>query len=863
MRLTQKFKGLLIAALLMVPFLLSAESNKWKIKDFKVNEKWSESSMTFEGVETGIPSDFTKTAVNIGTDYLTKEQEEAIENWFRHVAYYFESQGFREPRYESLSFDGKAYEVQVLPLSDGAYAKARNDCENTSKNTVIQVDPLRSFENGKLTTKAYQDMAHELFHTVQYAYPIFQKHCKQGHWLTEGTAEFVGIETARVLLKKTPYSPCQIGKRKYLKQLYVSDEIPIDSCGKRSYSTQSFWQFLGEYATRQKFIATEKFVPPDISYLHGFFEVYQILGSPKKEYKWLDTALRFGKAKSGGVASFGISLQTAFSRFAGTFTSYWKDDRRNLYPGGSNFSPEEQEQKWIESIYGKCAEADLNSSNNIELNLSIEPVAARCIKISFNFADKVDLTFYASGSNEQSIDLQPLTISTNGGKKAIRRRAQEQHPDRIGKLTIDAKPGKTQYFIVSNVAHNAEATSNISPTIKIVPEIITTSMAKPKKKKKSDEEDVDLVREFENSLQSQSWSGSARYRYRGECTRPFEARVCGPTTQINLQLIAETAKLLDEVDGSSNISLERTLSVLDAIVRRGADKIPTDISNAIKETSEQDGWKIDIQIPEIKPGFTGTIKNADIKVQKAYKPDGSANGYYRAIGPAWVGPCAGGYHPLSGKVTIDESSIHKIKGRFEANLVDNEYKFHKSCQAAKVSNDISGNFIITRIRWNTKRPEISSEAVLDETIEYTNELLPGLLTGPLGDFVKERARQKQKNRNKTVKNKKGANDTAVCKCNCDKEQEFCGTQSSSNPKCCSYCEPVFNICKGNINQNQTLSAEEQAIQEEELKVMRQRYKDYVDSHFPNQAMKNMMMKSFDSLNTVQEKRMMMMMAIPQ
>ena len=94
------------------------------------------------------------------------------------------------------------------------------------------------------------------------------------------------------------------------------------------------------------------------------------------------------------------------------------------------------------------------------------------------------------------------------------------------------------------------------------------------------------------------------------------------------------------------------------------------------------------------------------------------------------------------------------------------------------------------------------------------------------------------------------------------EETLCGSDSHSNAECCKYCEPMFNMCKGNQGSHQAaLTAEEQAKVAEENKEMRQRYEAYVKSVAPNEAIKKQMMDVFDQMKTVNEKKLLMM-ALP-
>jgi len=192
---------------LLSPF--SAAAEEWPIKEFKV--------IQHERPEDAI--DLANTLLSSSDAYtvakwweeataptLSAENVREIERWLKEVAYYFESQGFRRPRYEAkgLNENGQeVFEVYVLPFGDPekepGTAKAENDCEQPKRKTLMMIHPVGILKNGKISPKGYQDMAHEVFHTVQFAYPVFQGNCEQGAWIAEGTAEAVGIETARTL----------------------------------------------------------------------------------------------------------------------------------------------------------------------------------------------------------------------------------------------------------------------------------------------------------------------------------------------------------------------------------------------------------------------------------------------------------------------------------------------------------------------------------------------------------------------------------------------------------------------------------------------------------------------------------------
>ena len=717
------YLGALLFGIVWLMPPVSAVAEDWPIKEFKVFKKK--------------PGDLLDSPNPISDDVARE-----IERWLRRVAQEYESMGFKKPNYshidESILNNKQAYKVYVYPFPTGGPAGMKSPCGRNSSGEVVyldtymKVDSVRNIKNGKLTTKAYQDLAHELFHAVQNSYDLFTGDCnaEPGRWITVGTAEAVGIEMARKLYPRIkPEGLCQIGIRRYDRELHTDDknekgDFPCES-GSLDYAASSFWQFLGEYATRKGiYMATEEFSPPDFRYLHNFFRTTSPMGTYAREYAWLDKTLR--QRNRYGQHQFGISLHTAYSRFVGTFASYWKHKRRNLYPGGFSSDLAEKEKKWMQWIFGICEEASVTKNASTSLAVEIMPVASRCLKLNFDFTGRVNLTFYATEAS-QGIDLDSLAISTDGGKKIVERHPAELHPDKLGKFSIDAKSGSPQYLIISNVDRkDPGSTKDIKPTFSIVPEFMSTSMAKAKKAPTGETGTDPEDEELKNAWESRSWTGHASKEEKSSCTRPFEYSSCGPVTEIDLELLPETARLLDEVD-EPTMSLERKMRVLDAIEQQGDDQVLSDMGSALMAIRQEDGWKIRITIPQIQPGFSGSIANAHIQVEKAYNEDGSANGFWLAIGPGWVGSCGGpglGYYPSSGLVSINEFSNNVLNGIFEAKLAGEG----ESCQSLPIATSISGSFMITDIRWGQPAPELSDDEILDQTIEDTNELLPGLIT---------------------------------------------------------------------------------------------------------------------------------------
>jgi len=182
-------------------------------------------------------------------------------------------------------------------------------------------------------------------------------------------------------------------------------------------------------------------------------------------------------------------------------------------------------------------------------------------------------------------------------------------------------------------------------------------------------------------------------------------------------------------------------------------------------------------------------------------------------------------------------------------------------QAAPIATSISGSFTITDIRWGQPAPDLSDDDILDQTIEDTNELLPGLITDEMREHIKDKTRKERQKQEQLKKEKAGEKKKASvfqqCRCTCEMETNFCA--SDPGAECCVSCVPVFNACKGNQkSHNAALTAEEQAQEDAEVQAMRQQYEAYLESFGASGDMKEQMMEAFDQLKTVDEKKILIM-----
>src|SRR5690606_1419951 len=179
---------------------------------------------------------------------FSDEQEKVIpdfEKYLSQVAAHYESMGFRAPKLPMTKNDS-AYAVYVYDFPPEVETTARTGYLPDG-SVSLHLDLSRAIVNGKPSERAYEDLAHELFHNVQRAY---QSAYALNHdlWITEGQAQAVGVDTAyklrNVMLFKTTKQTYRLGGRPYYNPLTkatyynpLTKEIEKED----AYRTSSFW----------------------------------------------------------------------------------------------------------------------------------------------------------------------------------------------------------------------------------------------------------------------------------------------------------------------------------------------------------------------------------------------------------------------------------------------------------------------------------------------------------------------------------------------------------------------------------------------------------------------------------------------
>lgn len=456
--------GLLLAG------LPGAATADWSNMQFEVffGEPWYLSHPDFTNIGRFLEDeyDIAFDETQARPDWLPESTVKEIENYLQETARWLSAMGFERPKLEPLvqRDDGQwAYRVYLYDY-DGAPARYRNGCFGGKVRRLIEVDlqPNGGDGNvingqGRITDKGYQDLAHELFHAVQAAYPIFTDDCSLGDWIVEGTAQAVGDDAARVLRRIEPRNLSALGVRRYHEPLRVEDDPPCmessaDGLGclgrNDGYWTASLWRYLGEMEALGGSWPPTSFTEPDYGYLHRFFGE-RLAGAPSEanELAWLDDNL-------AGAGGFNKSLDRTFSTFTTTFAAY--PTTRLATAGGA--AP--NQERYFDLAFGGCPEITLNlDSSPVTLPVSLATVASACVRLATDIGVPlhVQVTAHPMGGSA----LPDLWVGTQAGlavgQPLVVRVKDTDFAEWRFRLAPD--PGEQVPLVISNVAGDAERTA--------------------------------------------------------------------------------------------------------------------------------------------------------------------------------------------------------------------------------------------------------------------------------------------------------------------------------------------------------------------------------------------------------------------
>lgn len=804
---------------------------QWPIKNFEVfvgkpatsNFKLGVSAENvLRGIDDYVDLDTAmQPAVKIEDD-VVKE----LENYLAESATAMEAMGFAAPKLEPIvkRKDGTlAYRVYLFDFPPpGGTASYRSDyfCKDEVR-PLITINAAYYVPDGKkLIDKGYQDLPHELFHAVQQSYPLFRQNCLLGDWIVEGTAQAIGSDIAADSSRKKDY-PNRTGTwmrdrwgwRAYDKPLWV----PSARDGKNravyvknnGYGASSFWRYLGEMAATAGTAGTQK-VDPDYRYLTDFF-----LGDPPAstsedaEMIWLnDRLLTHPEFKQG--------LHRLYPYFVNAFSNY---SHHRIKPPGE--APADAMDRWLNHLYptAKCPEIRISEANPVYRgDLNILGNAATCFRLNLGFYQPMDI--HVEISDLDISMLRSISVGTERGAIVAQPLLKKQlNGSWTGSRTLHLRsPMSTPQplLIVSNVHYRPVETRPVSGKIEIAASTFDHSMlpesARPAASQKTSqdsrasrpanggarnttENQVDRVGEDldagMDSLNPHLANGTqvGWHRNQHPCNDAFVTTVCGPYTSISLSAVPGMFGSVEQTTGRGG-EFGQFFSMLSGMAKMGPLAAGKKYQQALMRASELDGVTVNIAIPLIDYGYSGTFENAWITVSK------KGGGHYEAIGPRDIQPGPGAEYALSGKVTIDEFTPSVMRGSFQGQMIDPASKLGLAEDATlPVAASIAGTFQVVGTwqqdgRIHRRPAEDIAQSVRADVGALSSQPPPGSDAPASGHSPAETPATPGNNSSGAV---------VLNRCDCS-----CNVMENSTPECETQCLGTFRACRGQAATAQTL-----------------------------------------------------------
>jgi hypothetical protein len=321
-----------------------------------------------------------------------------IEAYLHEAAVRLAAWGFPEP---ALNPPGQTltgrYRVYLVDQLEDAAGRTHGDhCFGPGitrrailidRSDVTRTDPAGS---ELLTAFGYEALGHELFHAVQHAMRFFEAKCalkwelphRVGDWITEGTAEAVGVDLARMI---RPGPTPTWGNREYDRPLPVplrlnllSETASADAVN--PYETASFWRYLAEMHARKGALpGIGPDEPIDYGYLVRMFgdqatrDCNAVGAACAAELKWLDGWM---------IRQFGRNLKQSFPLFIETLAMYGERGGR----ARTSMSSIHDASNWRVQVFKTpCTEVKFERGGSRSVRTLVgqfHPNSARCWQVS-------------------------------------------------------------------------------------------------------------------------------------------------------------------------------------------------------------------------------------------------------------------------------------------------------------------------------------------------------------------------------------------------------------------------------------------------------------------------------------------------
>jgi len=603
---------------------------------------------------------------------------------------------------------------------------------------IINLSPSWYAATGRITDMNYQTLAHELFHAVQFSSKYSKKlECVGPKWISEGTADAMGIHLARGLRNiqfKKEFTPGNSQVLKIVGGREYSYPLHLPKRGSSDYMTSSFWRYLAEedYASRHgqqhrgSAVASENY-----EYLASFFnQEWGVHPGPAGQLTWLNKRM-LGETHIRG------SLAHLYPKFAASFADYM--DKRigpKLGPGGPD-----REHKWLIQAFTNCNSAgSVANGASISLNIRVKPIAARCFKVNVLPGALKKNVIIQAMHDDKSL-LQQLQIGLPDGSDVripVIKSFNEDQPPHIAIWSFPTFFGNTGTYIISNVARNPASTKAVDlqfhlstsdwdanmlalPPAGPPPPPPPADKKRPTQKKMQKEALDEIIKNPVENLQAVSRVERDRDKPTGNCEGlKLRLNLCGPQLEIKLSVSPFPGGQLDLTLSPATLSAQ-TATMLYGDLSNPMESMNA-FQNAVLELDTalegMDASKVNISVPLVDYGFSGSFQNARIEVNKANTKDRG----YTAYGPPVSDGHRKHWRPPNGKVTITHYSHLAIEGTFSAGLVDESLR--ESAEHPIVARTISGRFFIPAPTLYDRDFELSTEQMEEQMIQSMIQSAP-------------------------------------------------------------------------------------------------------------------------------------------
>ena len=292
-------------------------------------------------------------------------------------------------------------------------------------------------------------------------------------------------------------------------------------------------------------------------------------------------------------------------------------------------------------LFESCPTVTLSTNTSSgSVPVALQKNAARCFKVDVFGTGKFDVSIQVHTDTAQA--LEALHVGESNGTKVSTATIipSPSGGGYIGHWSFPIPTRMPQVFIISNIAADPTQTLNQNLVLDLTASHFNSSMttptpeaqpqSKPKQvngvKKTSTNLSNDATREAAQkdiaaglvSLSSQTAMGSRAFfqRDRDPCKQPFAILGCGPTTTIQLSLTPGVLGDFSLTMGTGGM-VGQFLSHLTGIADNGIAATNEALLAAQQKMIETEGSEVNIVIPVIEYGFTGSFDNAHITVSGA------------------------------------------------------------------------------------------------------------------------------------------------------------------------------------------------------------------------------------------------------